>query len=115
MDVNDREVGAPGGEQLQRVRGRARLADDQANAVLAVEALLHSGVDAGVYAVGREVECDRDAPRSRRPTAAACEHERRDSGEERHSRAHAADILGASKATGAATKLPRRQLVPQGR
>ena len=56
VDVEDREVGAAGGEQLRRVGRFARLADRQVDAGVAVEALGLRRVDPGVDRVGGEIE-----------------------------------------------------------
>ena len=59
VDVEDREVGAPGEQELRRVGAAGRRADAEVNALGLVIAAAHGGEDAGVHAVGREVEQQR--------------------------------------------------------
>jgi len=65
LDVEDPDVDAAGRQQRQRVRRRPGLADAQADAVAAVEALTDRGIDRRVDRVRGEVE--RDRGRCRRP------------------------------------------------
>ena len=71
VDVEDREVGPAGREQLRRVGRFARLADRQVDAGVAVEALLAGRVDARVDRVGGEIEHERRAFRRARFSAAS--------------------------------------------
>ncbi len=59
VDVEDREVGAPGDEQLDRVRRVRRHADAQVDAQRVVIAALDGGVDARVHGVWLEVQQQR--------------------------------------------------------
>ena len=70
VDVEDREVGAAGLQQLRRVGRFARLVDRQVDSVVVVEALALRRVDAGVDRVGREIEHQRRALRRARFSAA---------------------------------------------
>ena len=69
VDVEDREVGPAGLQQLQRVGRGAGPADRQPHALRVVVAALDGQVDPGVHGVGREVEQQRRV--LVRPVAAA--------------------------------------------
>jgi hypothetical protein len=56
VDVEDRELGAAGLEQLRRVGRRGRLADGQIDAAVGERAVGERRVDASVHGVGLEVE-----------------------------------------------------------
>ena len=69
VDVEDREVGAAGREQLRRVGRFARLADVEVDPGVSVEALGRGRVDAGVDRVRGEIEHQRRAFRRARFSA----------------------------------------------
>ena len=74
VDVHDREVGAAGGQQLQRVRGRRGHPDLEVHAMPLVGPVPDSRVDAGVHRVRLEVEREPDV-REARPLLAAAGRE----------------------------------------
>ena len=71
VDVDHRHVGAPGGEQLQRVGRGGRHADLEIDPVLAVEPEPLRRVDPGVHGVRLEVERERRPARVVAGVAAA--------------------------------------------
>jgi hypothetical protein len=76
VDVEHADVDAPAGDQLERIRARAGLADLQPHALLAVAPLLHCRLDRRVHGVGDEVQREND--RGRRLVALAASAARRD-------------------------------------
>ena len=94
VDVEDREVGAAGGEQLRRVGRFAGLVDLQVDSRVGVEALAPRGVDPGVDRVGREIEDQARASRRARfsaaPAAAGDAGEQQSGRQQRDSPSHLA-------------------------
>src|SRR5215211_9478927 len=90
VDVHHRDVGPPGGQQLQGVgRGRRR-PDLQAEPMAAIQALAHRRVDPGVDRVGLEVE--HESGLARTLVAAAATREREEAGGCPDDAAHAREI-----------------------
>ncbi len=97
VDVEDREVGAAGGEQLRRVGRFARQVDCEVDAGPLVEALRLRCVDAAVDGVGREIEHEARAFRHARfravLSAAGDAGEQEDGRQQRDSPSHLASKL----------------------
>ena len=91
VDVEDREVGAPGGEEFRHRAGVAGLAHLEVDAGVVVEAVALRRVDTGVDGVGREIEHERRAirrARFRAGPAAGPSGEHEDGRQQRDSQSH---------------------------
>ena len=97
VDVEDRELGAAGGEQLRGVGRFARLVDRQVDPGVLVEALAPGRVDPRVDRVGDEIEHDCRAFRHARfravPAAAGDAGEQKSGRQQRDSKSHVAANL----------------------
>jgi hypothetical protein len=97
VDVEDREVGAAGLEELRRVGGRRGLADGELDAAVGVEAVGERRVDSRVHGVRLEVQNEGRLARGARfstAVAARREGERGEDGRQRRDDLHPRASIG---------------------